>query len=372
MSYLGIKKVKGTEYVSYVKKFSLMGQSFRIHKHIGKNISTLDKKEFMKRNLDSISRMEFEIRKSLLENLDITSAGILFGNPHRLVGAEKRKQIPALSRWKLVSERRSGALGPQAPRMKPTDESVGDSYNEKLLLDIELMSIKIKNLLEIKEIKDAIVIEFTKEFIFNSNNIEGSKIPAIEVIKIIETGSNKHQNLNEVKEVYNSIEAMNYLQKGFKFNISSIKRLYYILTSNLLMQNGEAYPRGFKKIANVVNNMETVPPHMVLPRLRDLLDRYKEDKFKIHPLKLAMDLHLDYEEIHPFMDGNGRTGRMLMNKVLLSHGYFPMIIHSVNSRAYFNSISKGLSGKNRRTYYQFMLEQARKTYHTFYSIIEDY
>lgn len=317
MSYLEFKKVTDNEYVSFVKKFSLMGRSFRIHEHIGKNISTLDKREYMKRNLNFISMKEFELRKPFLENLDIT-------------------------------------------------------YNEKMLFEIELMSIKINNLLEIKGIEDAIMIEFAKEFIFNSNNIEGSKIPAEEVKKIIETGNSKFQNMNEVKEVYNSIEAMNYIQKGFKYNIPSIKRLYYILTSDLLMQNGEPYPRGFKRMANVVNNMETVPPGMVVPRLKDLLDRYRDNRRKVHPLKLAMDLHLDYEEIHPFTDGNGRTGRMLMNRVLMSHGYFPIIIHSSNSTAYFNSISKGLSGKNRRAYYQFMLTQVRKTYHTFYSIIEDY
>ena len=208
MSYLEFKKVKNKVYVTYVKKFSLMGQSFRIHEHIGKNISTLDKREYMKRNLESISMKEFELRKPLLENLEIT-------------------------------------------------------YNEKLLYDIELMSIKMNNLLEIKGIKDAILIEFAKEFIFNSNNIEGSKIPAEEVKKIIETGRSRYQNLNEVREVHNSIEAMNYIQKGFKYNVPSIKRLYYILTSDLLMQNGEPYPRGFKKLPNVVNNMETVRTNLI-------------------------------------------------------------------------------------------------------------
>jgi len=317
MSYLEIKKVKGTEYVSFVKKFSLMGQSFRIHKHIGKNISTLDKREYLRRNLDAISVKEFDLRKPHIERLEI-------------------------------------------------------AYDKKLLFDIELMSIKLNNLIEVKDIREAILIEFAKEFIFNSNNIEGSKIPAEEVKRIIETGNSKYLNINEVKEVYNSIEAMNYMQRGFKFNMSCIKRLYYVLTRDLLMQNGEPYPKGFKKIMNVVNNMETVSPENVVFRLKGLLENYKQNKRKAHPLRLALDFHLDYEEIHPFLDGNGRTGRMLMNKILMSHGYFPIIIHSTNSRAYFNSISKGISKKNKWTYYQFILKQTRKTYHTFYSVIEDY
>ena len=317
MSYLEIKKVNNTEYVSFVKKFSLMGQSFRIHEHIGKNISTLDKRDFLRRNLDSISRKEFEVRRPLIEKLEI-------------------------------------------------------AYNNKLLFDIELMSIKINNLIEVKDAGDAILTEFAKEFIFNSNNIEGSKIPAEEVKGIIESGNSRYQNANEVLEVHNSIDAMKYIQKGFKFNIGSIKKLYYILTKDLLMQNGEPYPRGFKTVNNIVNNMETVPPNMVIPRLTDLLDRYKKNKRQTHPLKQAMDFHLNYEQIHPFLDGNGRTGRLIMNKILMSQKYFPIIIYSVNSRAYFNSISKGLIGKNMKTYYQFMLKQAKKTYKNFHDIIENY
>ncbi len=306
-----------TEYVSFVKKFSLMGQRFRIHEHIGKNISTLDSRDFLRRNLDSISRKEFELRRPLIEKLEI-------------------------------------------------------AYNDKLIFDIELMSIKINNLMEVKDVEEAILTEFAKEFIFNSNNIEGSRIPAEEVKRIIESGNSRYQNANEVLEVYNSINAMKYIQKGFKFNIGSIKKLYYILTQDLLMQNREPYPRGFKTVNNVVNNMETVPSNMVIPRLIDLLNRYKKNKRQTHPLKLAMDFHLSYEHIHPFLDGNGRTGRLIMNKILMSQKYFPIIIYSGNSRAYFNSISKGLTGKNMKTYYQFMLEQAIKTYKNFHDIIENY
>ena len=162
---------------------------------------------------------------------------------------------------------------------------------------------------------------------------------------------------------------MSYIQKGLKFNLASVKRLYYILTNGLVMQNGEPYPRGFKKVPNVVNNMETTPPELVEARLTELLDKYKTNKYKIHPLELAFDFHLEYEHIHPFFDGNGRTGRLIMNKILMAHGYFPVIIYSDNSTAYFNAIARGLSG-NEKSYHQFMLEQTRKTYQAFSAVIE--
>jgi Fic family protein len=314
MSYLEIKEIDGVEYVSFVKKFSIKGHNFRLHEHIGKNISSLDKRDYLRKNLDALSRKEFDMRKPLLEGLNST-------------------------------------------------------HSKKVLFDIEMMSIRIGNLLEIKENQNAVLIEFAKEFIFNSNRIEGSRIPASEVKKIIETGSSRHGVANEVREVYNSIDAMSYIQKGFKFNLASVKRLYYILTDGLVMQNGEPYPRGFKKLPNVVGNMETVLPEQVEQRLANLLDHYKSNKYKIHPLELAFDFHLEYEHIHPFFDGNGRTGRMIMNKIFMAHGYFPVIIYSDNSTGYFNAIARGLGG-NEKSYQQFMLEQTRKTYQQFSEVIE--
>ena len=317
MSHIEIKKVKDEEYASFVKKKRIMGRTYRISEHIGKNVPTINKRDYLIRNLDRLSEKEFTLRRPLLEDLDI-------------------------------------------------------AYSDRLLFDVELLSIKIDNLLGAKENKETVLVEFAKEFIFNSNSIEGSRIPAEEVKKIFETGDSRYQNANEVKEVFNSINAMEYIRSGYKFNIPSIKRLYYVLTKDLLMQNGMPYPRGFKNERNVVNNMETVPPEMVIPKLSELLEFYKENKKKEHPLKISLYFHRKYEEIHPFLDGNGRTGRMIMNKILMSNGYFPIIIYSDNSTAYYNAITKGLGRNNKRAYYQFMLEQAKKTYEQFYTIIQEY
>ena len=317
MSHIEIKKVKDEEYASFAKKSRLMGRTFRITEHIGKNVPTIQLHDYMIRNLDSISEKEFHLRKPLLDELDI-------------------------------------------------------SYSERLLDDVELLSIKLDNLLEAKNNSEPVLVEFAKEFIFNSNTIEGSRIPAKEVKKIIETGDSRYENANEVREVFNSIDAIEYIRSGFKFNISSIKRLYYILTKDLLMQNGMSYPRGFKTERNVVNNMETTPPDQVEQELSGLLTFYKENRKKEHPLRLALYFHLKYEGIHPFLDGNGRTGRLIMNKILMTNGYFPIVIYSANSTAYYNAIAKGLMSRNKRGYYHFMLEQAEKTYKEFLSVVQRY
>jgi Fic family protein len=138
------------------------------------------------------------------------------------------------------------------------------------------------------------------------------------------------------------------------------------------MSNGENYPRGFKKVENIVNNQPTVPPDQVQWALDDLIEKYKENKRHEYPFKLAFDFHLRYENIHPFLDGNGRTGRLIMNKILMEHGYFPVIVYTNNSQAYYNAISKGLEKQTKKSYYQFMLQQSKKTYTYIFTVLKEY
>jgi Fic family protein len=308
MSYIEIKKTKSNNYVSFVKKVSFMGDLLVIKKSMGLETSQTDKDKFLLDNIEPISQEEFAFRKKYLEKIN-----------------------------NLVS------------------------HNEKLPREIELISITLDNLIDAKKCQEKVDIEFAKEFIFNSNNIEGSKIPPKAVREIIDRGDTKYSDKNEVKEVKNSIQAFEYLKKDFKFNLSSIKKLYKVLTNELEMQRGIPYPMGFKKISNIIGNSITTEPKDVEQELKLLLDWYKKNKRKIHPLILAFEFHLRYEKIHPFLDGNGRTGRLIMNKILIANGYQPIIVFKDNKLAYFNSIEKANEGKAKK-YYQFMLEQTQKTY----------
>jgi Fic family protein len=191
------------------------------------------------------------------------------------------------------------------------------------------------------------------------------------VRQIIETGNTSYKDKNEIKEVENSIVAFKYLKDSFKFNINSVKRLYHLLTKNLYMENKFPYPKGFKKISNIVGNSQTVPPEEVERELNSLLNWYKDNRNKIHPLILAFEFHRRYEYIHPFLDGNGRTGRLIMNKILMSNGYSPIIVYKDNKLAYFNSLNKSKEG-NLKNYYQFMLEQTDKSYDYLLNIIGKY
>lgn len=304
-------------YLSFVKKMTFMGKQFLYKKHIGKKIKSVSKEEYILDNLDEIIESEFEFRKRHVDEI--------------------RDEL---------------------------------SHNENLPERVEGKAIRITNLQEGKKYPRAVNTDFSIKFIYNSNNIEGSKLPEEEVRKIVKIGKTNYKNKNEAREAFNSIEAFDYLAE-FNFNVNSIKRLYNILTKNLLMENGNPYPRGFKKTNVIVNNQQTTPPEEVERELKKLIKWYRGNRRKIHPIILALDFHLRYEEIHPFRDGNGRTGRMIMNKILMQNRYPPMIVYRENKRAYFSSIAKASEGRKKK-YYQFMLGQMDKSYNYILKLLDRY
>lgn len=210
--------------------------------------------------------------------------------------------------------------------------------------------------------------QFPKIFIYNSNHIEGSRIPKDELDKIIEKKKYTHKVKNEVREVQNSFRAWKFLEKDFIFTVSHIKKLYHILTKELLQETWEKYPRGFKKVPNIAGiNSATTPPERVNNEINLLLLTYKQQKKEVFPLQTAFDFHLKYEQIHPFENGNGRTGRLLMNKILLQNNMLPIIVFSENKKSYSSAIASSNSGRKKK-YYNFMLEQYKKTLEQIYTL----
>jgi Fic family protein len=87
-------------------------------------------------------------------------------------------------------------------------------------------------------------------------------------------------------------------------------------------------------------NFKSTPAPYVKTDMELLLKWYRENKNKLHPLVIAIIFHHKFEKIHPFMDGNGRTGRMLLNYILLKNNYPPTIIRKKNRTAYLEKLHK--------------------------------
>lgn len=176
-------------------------------------------------------------------------------------------------------------------------------------------------------------------FVLNSNRSEGSKVTRNDIEEVIEKRI-KPKTLIE-KEVVNSINAINFaFSKNMKWNEKSIKNIHKHLFGNIHPEIAGKY----KKVNNVVNNSKTTDWREVHSAMKGLLQWHKQNKKKMYPPILVLEFHWRFEAIHPFEDGNGRVGRILLNALLVQQGYAPAIFFTENHHAYCNAISKARDG----------------------------
>lgn len=198
-----------------------------------------------------------------------------------------------------------------------------------------------------------LMIQFAITFIYESNAIEGSRLSEQEVEAIIRKQYvKKSLPRHEIQEAENAVRAFNLIQtKDFTLTQKNLKLLHSIVTEKLEV------PVGFKKENIVVNNKQTTAPVEVRTELQKLFTWYKNSKYTTHPFERAIIFHNRFEHIHPFTDGNGRVGRMMLNWMLIKDGYGTILFRNRNRIAYFGALDKGDEGR-----YRNLLTLASKTY----------
>ncbi len=188
---------------------------------------------------------------------------------------------------------------------------------------------------------------FTILFMLNSNRAEGSKVTRPEIEKIMRRRI-KPKTLID-KEIIGSIDAINFaFSKKMKWSSAGIKKIHKLLFGYLFPDIAGQY----KKINNIVGNAnsglltKTTEWQEVPQAMKTLMDWFNTmKKKKIYPPLLALEFHWRFEAIHPFEDGNGRVGRILLNAMLLENGFMPVIYFSQNHKAYCDAIAKARDGK---------------------------
>ena len=165
----------------------------------------------------------------------------------------------------------------------------------------------------------------------NSNHIEGSCLTQEQTRFIFETSTVYAQGgvlpVDDIIETRNHFKCIDMVIREAKKPLTQalIKRLHFILKSSTA-QAGR-YPAGeYKKLPNTVGGLMTAPPELVEEKMRELLARYNAKEQK--SLDDLIDFHCAFERIHPFQDGNGRVGRLILFKECLKYGIVPFIIDS--------------------------------------------
>ncbi|MEK6946218.1 MAG: Fic family protein [Nanoarchaeota archaeon] len=243
-------------------------------------------------------------------------------------------------------------------------------FNAELLKRLEEIKLGYKGILKKitkKQLQD-IIDRFTVNFTYESNAIEGSSLTLKDVALILhEKKVAEAKDLREIYETLNTREAMDLVfNNKLRINEKDIIKLHRIIVKN----TGVAY--GYKSLPNFImgRNLKTALPESVGKEMRRLIKWYHENE-NTHPLQRASIFHGRFEKIHPFDDGNGRVGRLLINIILVNNHYPPLIIRKTQRISYFaclEAFDKGYEDKLHR----FLVEKYKKTYEKFFKIYVKY
>lgn len=183
------------------------------------------------------------------------------------------------------------------------------------------------------------------ELTYNSNHMEGSRLTHDQTRYIFETNTIGIQdeivNVDDIVETANHFRCIDQIIELANYPLSEafIKQLHYILKSGTSDSRKTWFAVGeYKRFENEVGGSATAKPADVPGEMRNLLSRYNLSKQKT--LKEIIQFHYEFEKIHPFQDGNGRVGRLIMFKECLRNGITPFIIEDDIKEFYYRGLKE--------------------------------
>jgi Fic family protein len=190
----------------------------------------------------------------------------------------------------------------------------------------------------IKNLHEDLVLRWT----YHSNAIEGNTLTLLETKIVLEGITIGGKPLREHFEAINHRNAILYLeeiaQRKEPFSEWQIRNIHQLILKNIDDENAGRY-RNVNVIIAGANHVPT--DHLKVPeRMRQFIDWYNTDATQLHPIERAARIHADFVGIHPFIDGNGRTSRLLMNLELMKSGFPPCVIKVEQRLAYYAALDK--------------------------------
>ncbi|ADL50874.1 Fic family protein [Clostridium cellulovorans] len=225
-----------------------------------------------------------------------------------------------------------------------------------------------------KEVIDNLKKYFDVELTYNSNAIEGNTLTITETKVILEDGITigKGKTLREHLEVINHKEAIDYIEDIVKQNIDiserTIKDLHYIILKTIDSKSAGQY-----RNANVLisgSNHRPVEHFLVPEKMNELVQWYNDNKGKLHPIELAAEFHFRYVYIHPFIDGNGRSARLLMNLILMRSGYPISVINNEDRDEYMKALEIASTTGDKKDFINIVAKAVDKSLDTYLYITQ--
>lgn len=213
---------------------------------------------------------------------------------------------------------------------------------------------------------DKVAKAFDIEYTYESNKIEGNTLTLQETALVIEKGLTiGGKSLNEHLEAVNHQNAIEYIKDLAKQNETITERdllqIHYLILQGINNEQAGKY----RNLQVLISGAKHVPPQpfLVAKEMESLFLWYNENKDKLHPVVLSAEMHERLVTIHPFIDGNGRTARLLMNLILLQNG-FPIAIlkGDVESRLkYYSALEMAQVEYNKEPFINLIAENVEET-----------
>ena len=219
----------------------------------------------------------------------------------------------------------------------------------------------------LESLREKLFLEWT----YNSNAIEGSTLTINETKVVLEGITVGGKTLREHLEVINHSKAISYLEdivsKDVPLSEREIKQLHQLVLKGIDDQYAGVYRNQQVFISGALH---TPPPAFkIQDEMDSMMEWYKGPSQTLHPIERSAMLHTIFVGIHPFIDSNGRTARLLLNFELMKAGYPPTIIRVENRLAYYNALDKAHTTDNHDDFVELVLNEVEASLDLYLSVI---
>lgn len=212
------------------------------------------------------------------------------------------------------------------------------------------------------------------EYTFESNRIEGNTLTLRETDLVINEGLTiSGKSMREHLEAINHQEAIGYIkhlmEKNNSLNEREVLSIHNLILRGIMPEDAGRY----RRVQVMIKGSSFMPPQpfLVSKEMEDFFIWYETNKNSLHPIVLAAELHERLVTIHPFIDGNGRTSRLVMNLILLQNGYVIANIKGDydNRMRYYNALETAQTKNNKEDFLLFVAQIEKESLERYLEII---
>ena len=233
---------------------------------------------------------------------------------------------------------------------------------EEIRLKIQENNKRLQALLKNKDNRQTLHKWLLTELAYTSNAIEGNTLTRQETALVIEENiTSGSKPINDYLEARNHAKAFDFIYQTAQDNVL-IDEAFVLNIHKIILSGIDDVNAGFYRAVRVrISGSQTVLPNPL--KVPDLMADFA--KWLVKPsedsLTHAIEAHYRLVSIHPFVDGNGRTARLLLNALLMRFGFAPIIIRSIDRKRYLTTLETYQTKGNREPYYQFMLSALNRS-----------